>query len=644
VSTEGSGFHELAVEASPSGIVICDEAGKILLANRRLESMFGYAPTELLGRTIDTLVPIELRAAHAKDRARYWRRPATRAMGAGRELFGRRRDGTTIPVEIGLTVAVHEGRRVVVASVIDVTERLEHERKLRAVTAERLEIERLVSGLAARFVNIPPERVDEAIVDSQRRIVEALGLDRSALWQFTENDADLVLTHVWVRPECPPPPAEVSTRELFPWLLSKVRAGEAIWNATVDDVPDPVDRENLRRLDTRSDAIIPLTADGRVIGAASFGAMRAERSWSPEIRERLTLIATVFSHALARRQSHQRLHRALTQVEELRQRLARENVRLRQEVSALTTPRPLVAESAAARAVLDQIRSVAPTAATVLLMGETGCGKEVFAQAIHDLSDRRGRPMVRVNCAAIPAALIENELFGRERGAYTGALSRQVGRFELADGATLFLDEIGELPLESQVKLLRVVQDRVVERLGSTRPINVDVRLIAATNRDLRRAVADRTFREDLYYRLNVFPIHVPPLRERVEDIPVLAWNFIEEFSTAFGKPIESISKESLAAFQAYPWPGNVRELRNLIERAVILATGPRLVVDPPASPETPDGQTTLAEFEAEHIREVLERVGWRVRGQGGAAQVLGMKATTLDSRMAKLGIRRPTA
>jgi formate hydrogenlyase transcriptional activator len=267
----------------------------------------------------------------------------------------------------------------------------------------------------------------------------------------------------------------------------------------------------------------------------------------------------------------------------------------------------------------------------------------VFAQAIHDASDRRDRPMVRVNCAAIPTALMESELFGRERGAYTGALSRQVGRFELAHGSTLFLDEIGELSLEAQVKFLRIIQDRVLERLGGTRPIKVDVRIIAATNRNLAQAVGERVFREDLFYRLNVFPITVPPLRERLEDIPVLVWAFVEEFSRTFNKKIESISKEHLAMLQRYPWPGNVRELRNVIERAVIVAEGSRLVVEPPRA-GVPDlhPSLTLLEIETAHIRSVLDNVGWRVRGHGGAAEVLGMKPTTLESRMAKLGIRRP--
>jgi formate hydrogenlyase transcriptional activator len=315
-------------------------------------------------------------------------------------------------------------------------------------------------------------------------------------------------------------------------------------------------------------------------------------------------------------------------------------------------PRPLgasrlmAADSAAIREVLAQAEQVAPTSATVLLLGETGVGKEVLASAIHELSPRRRREMVRVSCAAIPAALIESELFGRERGAFTGALTRQLGRFEAASGSTLFLDEIGDLPSEVQVKLLRVLQERVLERLGSTQPIKVDVRIVAATNRNLEQAVEQGTFREDLFYRLNVFPLVVPPLRERIEDIPALAWAFVDEFARSFGKRIESVSKDSMQQLQQYPWPGNVRELRNVIERAVILATGPHLTVNvPPASTARPSrAWRTLKELEQEHIRATLASTNWRVRGRGGAAERLGLNPTTLESRMARLGITRPKA
>ena len=304
---------------------------------------------------------------------------------------------------------------------------------------------------------------------------------------------------------------------------------------------------------------------------------------------------------------------------------------------------PKGAQSAAIQRVLAQIRQVAPTPATVLLLGETGTGKEVMARAIHDLSPRRHRRMIAVSCAAIPTSLIENELFGREKGAYTDALSRQIGRFEAAHQSTLFLDEIGELSTAVQVKLLRVLQERVIERLGSAHPVNIDVRIIAATNLNLEDAVRDRTFREDLDYRLNVFPVVVPPLRERVDDIPPLAWTFVEEFAQSFGKTIKSISEESLYALQRYHWPGNVRELRNVIERAVILATGPQLVVAAPRPDDRrmPANAMTLIELEASHIRAVLTSTNWRVRGSGGAAECLGLKPTTLESRMSKLGIAR---
>jgi transcriptional regulator with GAF, ATPase, and Fis domain len=327
----------------------------------------------------------------------------------------------------------------------------------------------------------------------------------------------------------------------------------------------------------------------------------------------------------------------------LRERLRGEFVEARRDGAALKGTVGLVADSRAVQQALVQIEQVAPTTATVLLLGETGVGKEVFAEAIHEMSPRGRKKMVRVNCAAIPSALIESELFGRERGAYTGALSRQVGRFEIADGSTIFLDEIGELPLEVQTKLLRVLQNRVVERLGSCTPIPVNVRIIAATNRDLEQAVADRTFREDLYYRLNVFPVRVPALRERVEDIPALVWAFIEEAASSCGKRIESLSKASLHALQTYAWPGNVRELRNVTERAVIMAKGPDLVIDLPRPTSfTRRRSLRLADVEADHIRSVLESNAWRVRGRGGAAELLGMKPTTLESRMAKLGIVRP--
>jgi transcriptional regulator with GAF, ATPase, and Fis domain len=303
----------------------------------------------------------------------------------------------------------------------------------------------------------------------------------------------------------------------------------------------------------------------------------------------------------------------------------------------------IVGKSAAVQRVLGQVQRVASTDSTVLLLGETGTGKELFGTQIHALSSRHARPMVRVSCSAIPSTLIESELFGREKGAFTGALARQIGRFEVADRSTIFLDEIGDLPPEVQVKLLRVLEERQIERLGNPKAVTVNVRIIAATHRNLEQRIADGSFREDLYYRLNVFPIQVPPLRNRAEDIPLLVWRFVNEFSKAFGKRIDTISPENMLALQQYTWPGNIRELRNAVERAMILATGTRLTITRPAS-SVAGGRCSekLADVQKDHIRSVLESVGWRVRGTGGAADRLGLRPTTLETRMARLGLSRP--
>ena len=334
------------------------------------------------------------------------------------------------------------------------------------------------------------------------------------------------------------------------------------------------------------------------------------------------------------------------------------NAAVRREVVAGRTDGRIVYHSAGLRAALDQAYLVAPTNATVLMLGETGVGKEVLAEAIHRASPRGSRPMVRINCGAIPATLIEGELFGHERGAFTDAVARRIGSFEAAHGSTLFLDEVGELPLEMQVKLLRALQERTIERLGGRQSIKVDVRIIAATNRDLKDAVARHEFREDLFYRLNVFPITIPPLRQRTDDIPALAWAFIDELAPRLGRRIDAIARESLDELQRHDWPGNVRELRNVIERALIIADGPLL--KPTVDEDGPgvtfmhsggvsrarrvpgsDDPQRLDELQSDHIRAVLESCGWRIRGEAGAARRLGLKPTTLESRMTKLGILR---
>jgi len=341
--------------------------------------------------------------------------------------------------------------------------------------------------------------------------------------------------------------------------------------------------------------------------------------------------------------AQEELQERFEEIEQLKQRLERENIFLQEEIKVLVEHTEIVGQSAGMKKILAQAEQVAQTDSMVLLLGETGTGKELLSRSIHKMSSRSDRPLVTVNCASLPPTLIESELFGREKGAYTGALTKMVGRFEVAHGSTLFLDEIGELSLDLQSKLLRVLEEGKFERLGSTQTLQVDVRIMAATNRDLAREVKEGRFRKDLYYRLNVFPIEIPPLREHREDIPLLVWAFVREFQKRMGKEIESIPRKSIEALQGYSWPGNVRELRNVIERAMIVSSGKTLAVQvpKPASLE-PEDTPSLEDTERRHIMTVLERTGWRVAGEAGAAKILGLNRSTLLSKMKKLGIRRP--
>jgi formate hydrogenlyase transcriptional activator len=505
---------------------------------------------------------------------------------------------------------------------------------------DRLRFEMLLTELSAHFVGVTSGSLDDEIIDAQRRIVEALDLDRSTLVQLKGGER-FVVTHTWQVQGLDPFP-EFAIKDL-PWMSSAVLRGETVCFARIDDLPEEAAREKevARRFGLRSNVTFPLNVGGKIIGAIAFGTVHCEREWPDAIVSRLRLFVEMIGSAIARTQAEAATREALDEVRRLRDQLHRENVYLQQEIKIVRGHHQgLVGQSVALRHVLEQVEQVAATNSSVLLIGETGTGKELIASAIHELSPRSSRPMVRVSCAAIPETLIESELFGREKGAYTGALSRQVGRFEVAHGSTLFLDEVSELPLEVQAKLLRVLQEKQIQRLGSPKNIVVDVRIIAATNRDLEKAIHEKRFRDDLYYRLNVFPIRMPPLRDRADDIPLLIQSFVNEFAKSFGKGIESIDKDSIDSLQRYTWPGNIRELRNTVERAMILACGPRLFISQP-SVSFNDVATSLllSDTEREHLRSVLEMTGWRVRGKDGAAEILGIKPTTLDSMIVRLGI-----
>lgn len=634
---------------------------------------------------------------------------------------------------------------------------------------ERLRFETLLTDLSSRFVNVPPDRVDEEIKVAQRAICDCLGVDHSSVWQAAEDDpGTMVMTHIFRDPTLNSPPERMTGTESFPWVQEQVLRNQIVAIPRTKATPPEaaIDQQSWRSYGIKSALVIPLSAGGGpVFGVLSFEATGGERDWPDTLQKRLHVLAEVFANALARKQADQQLResearlregearlnlaadsanaglwtldpvsgeiwatqktyqllglapetnldvsgflavvhpddkakvqdaiedamqsgkeraaeyrvvlpdgsirwlaargrrqpgengrpdrlmgvniditegkRNEQELAELRARLEAESEYLKEEIRVHGRFEEIVGQSEAIRRVFQRIEQVAETDAIVLITGETGTGKELVARAIHSHSRRKHRVIVKVDCTSLPPTLIENELFGREKGAYTGALARQLGRFEVADGSTLFLDEIGELPLELQTKLLRAVQEGKFERLGNPRPVSVDVRIIAATHRDLAAKVKDGSFRQDLYYRLNVFSIHVPPLRDRVDDIPLLTWTFVRELERKMGKKFEHISKKTMDALFSYAWPGNVRELRNAIEQAMILSPGDQLKLQLPKDSDPPDSHT-LKQAEYQHIMTVLESTGWRIKGPRGAAERLGMNPSTLFSTMRRLGI-----
>ena len=426
--------------------------------------------------------------------------------------------------------------------------------------------------------------------------------------------------------------------------LEKSPAGHAF----AARLPQSYARADLERFDTditrrliaegvRVECCVPLITRERVLGTLNVASFR-DSAFSQEDQDLLSQVGAQVAIAIENALAFQ-------EIAELKNKLTEEKLYLEDEIRTEHNFEEIVGESPVLKALLSQLQTVAPTDSTVLITGETGTGKELIARALHNLSARRDRTFVKINCAAIPTGLLESELFGHEKGAFTGAIAQKLGRFELADKGTLFLDEVADIPLELQPKLLRVLQEQEFERLGSTRTRHVDVRVVAATNRDLARMVENGAFRGDLFYRLHVFPLAVPPLRERPEDIATLVRYFAQRYAGRMNRHIETVSTETIAVLERYHWPGNVRELENLIERAVILSPSPVLHIPLSELKSNPDGHSaglaTLAEAERDHILRALEESKWVLGGPKGAAALLGMKRTTLQSRMQKLGISR---
>ncbi len=512
------------------------------------------------------------------------------------------------------------------------------------------DFETLFGELSARFITLPPGKIDDEIAGALRLVAEWFQTDRCLFMEFDDDFARLTVRHGWTRAGIAEPVPPTLPHQVAPWAFGEFRHGRRVVLGNLPDgLPDGAleDRDSVSRGGVLATVGVPVVVGDDSICVLSTSDLRRHRAWTEREVGRLQLIANILGGAFQRQRADEELRARIAEIGSLKTRLEHENVYLREELKATHDFAEIIGRSAPLQAALAQVARVAPTGAAVLLQGETGTGKELLARAIHARSPRKLQPMVKVDCSAIPPTLIESELFGHEKGAFTGAVSMRVSRFEVAHGGTLFLDEIGELPVDLQPKLLRLLQDGEFERVGSNRTIKVDVRVIAATNRDLAVASRDGTFRQDLYYRLNVFPIEVPPLRARRDDIPLLVWGIINRRQDQLQRKIARVRRTDMDALQAYDWPGNVRELQNVIERALILTTGDVLQLDGAFASVPADGMhrhesQRLDVVERDHIVDVLERCSWRINGTGNAAEVLGLKPNTLRFRMRRLNIVRP--
>ena len=511
-----------------------------------------------------------------------------------------------------------------------------------------LQFERLLTSLSSKFINLPSERVEEEIKNGLKKVVAFLNADRSTFFEL-DQDSKIIRTICSYEVDGVEPFDTKVINAALPWYTEKIIRGEMlVLNRLPDVLPEKatIEKEYCRRTGLRSNLTIPIiTADGGTC-AIAFGCFHTARKWPEALLPRLRLVGEVFARAMIHKRTQEKLYRALYEIKRLQERLEKDCTYLQEEVLSEHNYENIIGNSNAIKYVLLRVDQVAPTEATVLVMGETGTGKELIARAIHHASPRCRRPLVKVNCAALPPDIIESELFGHEKGAFSGAWERRVGRFEYADGATLFLDEIGELPLDLQPKLLRVIEDGEFERVGSSRTRTCDVRILAATSRDLEAEVKACRFRKDLWYRLNVFPITVPPLRERREDIPLLVRHFVEAHARKMGKNIRVIPTSKMELLTAYAWPGNIRELQNVIEHSVIISQETTLqladtILTVQKTDSSPSRPQNFDEMQRRFIEDALDRASWKIEGPSGAACMLDLKPSTLRYRMKKLGIRR---
>ena len=637
-------------ENSAIGVALTELNGRFLATNRTYQKMLGYSEPEL-----QTLSFLDI--SHEDYHEANWAL-VTELLAGKLEQFEiekqyRRKDGNLIWVRnhISLVPGTESTPRFMMALSEDITVRKHAEEALRKSEERNRTLLKINNAI---ITNLTPEALFRSAYEAISRVIS---FDRAAflLYQPEKKTLKLVSMESCVESEFFQLGKEYDLEEsrISAWALNNQQV--VVRGDLENEQQSPGDRRLVAE-GIRSYCVVPLVAMGNSIGTFTVWSMSKAR-YSEGDAELLREVANQVALAVANMKSYE-------EIASLKARLEKENVYLQEEIRTEHNFEEIVGNSPPLLELLRRVDQVARTDSSVLIFGETGTGKELIARAIHNRSLRKGSPLVKVNCSAISAGLVESELFGHVKGAFTGAFERRIGRFELADGGTIFLDEVGELPLDTQVKLLRVLQEREFEPVGSNRSVHVDVRIIAATNRSLQESIKAGTFRSDLYYRLNVFPLEVPPLRERRADIPQLAMFFVSRYARKLGKRMEGISAAATERFDSYSWPGNVRELQNVIERAMILSQGPLLELDTdlinvsssetvdvtarkpaevvqPAEPSAP--LKTLGEVERDHISAVLLQTRGVIEGAHGAAKTLGMHPNTLRHRMEKLGIKRPT-
>lgn len=606
---------EFTVERALASIFWMDHTGKLHFANKTAQTRYGYTEEEFSEMYVFDLN----KNFDADSYAEVWER-SKRETAFSLESTHHNKKGEEFPVEIFVNHTEFQGKAYNVSFVLDITERRRKERLLKSVSQET------ATAVGTDFLALLAEH-----------ITRSLHVHMAIVTACTDDSRTSLRTLAYFKGN--------ELQENFEYNVTDTPCKLVLESTKPFYMQSGVEKQFPKEEGIEGYLGVPIvSSDGSCIGHIAI--LHDEPlDLSEDIKEILKIFSDRAGLEIERNISNQKLVEAMDEVERLKNRLEAENTYLQEEIQLEHNFQEIITQSERFKSVLSSLEQVSITDATVLIQGESGTGKELLARAIHNISQRSDRPLVKVNCAALPPNLIESELFGHEKGAFTGAVNKKIGRFELADGGTLFLDEMGELPLELQSKLLRALQEGEFERVGGNQTITVDVRVIAATNRDLQREVEEGSFRADLFYRLNVFPVNSIPLRERREDIALLVRHFVNRYAAKIGKPITTIPKRVINSLQGYHWPGNIRELENVIERAVILSTTKTLELGdwiPKTGTQIQSSEfDTLHEFERKYIVTVLQKTAWRVSGERGAAKILGMKPTTLESRMKRLGIKR---